>query len=181
MILQYIDSKVFYFINIIQTAFFFSICLFIYSFISYLFSHWFSMFSFCFIFIVLMISIEAWCARIGSWAGRVRLSSKLSGLKMNVSVRHILDILWGISTLLVSAVISVILIVGGVELNPGPPQKDLSSSSDEDLELPKSFDFGATCKSNYVFSSPATPLPTMKYKRRVLVGSKKYPRKFGVT
>ena len=139
------------------------------------------MFSFCFIFIVLMISIEAWCARIGSWAGRVRLSSKLSGLKMNVSVRHILDILWGISTLLVSAVISVILIVGGVELNPGPPQKDLSSSSDEDLELPKSFDFGATCKSNYVFSSPATPLPTMKYKRRVLVGSKKYPRKFGVT
>ena len=127
-----------------------------------------------------MISIEAWRGRIGSWAGRVRLSSLLSGPKMNVSVRHILDILWGISSILVVAVISVILIVGGVELNPGPLRMDLSSSSDEDLELPKGFDFGATCKGNYVFSLPPTSLSKMKYKRRVLVGSKMYPRKFGV-
>ena len=45
--------------------------------------------------------------------------------------------------------------------------------------MPKSIDFGGTSQRNYVFSSPATPLPTIQ-KRRVVVGSEKRPNKFGV-
>ena len=62
----------------------------------------------------------------------MRLSFKAFAPKMNVSVRQIFDILWGISTILVAAVICLILIVGGVEVNPGPPRKHLNSSSVDD-------------------------------------------------
>ena len=124
-----------------------------------------------------MISLEAWRGRIGVWAGRVKLSSMISVPKMDLTLRHTLDILWGISTLLVAAVPVVLLIVGGVEINPGPPRKDLSSSSEEEIEVPKGFDFGGNSKGEYVFSAPLTSIPKMQ-KRRVLVGSKKCPNKF---
>ena len=89
-----------------------------------------------------MISLEAWRGRIGVWAGRVKLFSMIRAPKMDLTLRQTLDILWGISTLLVAAVLVVLLIVGGVEINPGPPRKDLSSSSEEEIEVPKGFDFG---------------------------------------
>ena len=108
----------------------------------------------------------------------MRLSSKAFAPKMNVSVWQIFKILWGISTILVAAVICLLLIVGGVEVNPGLPRKDLISSSEDDLEVQKSIDFGGISQGNYVFSSPATPLHTMQ-KRRVVVGAKKRPNKFG--
>ena len=47
--------------------------------------------------------------------------------------------------------------VGGVEVNLGPPRKDLSSSSEEDIDVPKCFDFGETSQGKYVFSAPITP------------------------
>ena len=108
----------------------------------------------------LMFSLEAWRVRIGVWAGRVRMSSKDSAPKLNISLRQSLDILWGISTRLVAAVISVLLLVGGVELNPGPPRKDLnsSSSSEEEFEVPKCFDFCETSEGKYVFTAPITPI-----------------------
>ena len=124
-----------------------------------------------------MISIEAWRGRIGVWAGRRMLSSKVSAPKINISYRQTFDILWGISTHLVAAVMSILLIVGGVEVNPGPPRKDLTSSSDEEIDVPKTFDFGETAKGIFVFSAPVTPKIRID-KRRVLVGSKKRP-KFG--
>ena len=77
---------------------------------------------------------------------------------MNISVRQALDILWGISTLLVAVVICLLLIVGGVELNPGPPLRDNSSSEDE-LEVPSCFDFAEhNMESKYTFSAPRLPL-----------------------
>ena len=127
-----------------------------------------------------MIPLKAWRGRIGVWAGRVRMSSKVSAAKKNIGLRQSLDILSGISTLLVAAVISGLLLVGGVELNPGPPRKDLNSSysSEEEFEVPKSFDFCETSKGNYVFTAPITPIINLN-KRRVLVGSKKRLNKFG--
>ena len=124
-----------------------------------------------------MISIEAWRGRIGVWEGRVKLSSMISAPKMVLTLRQTLDILWGISTLLVAAVLVVLLIVGGVEINPGTPRKDLSSSSEEEIEVPKGLDFGGNSEDKYVFSAPLTSIPKMQ-KRRVLVGSKKRPNKF---
>ena len=82
-----------------------------------------------------MISMEAFRSRIGVWAGRVKLSSMISAPKMDLTLRQTY-ILWGISTLLVAAVLVVLLIVGGVEINPDPPRKDLISSSEEEIEVP---------------------------------------------
>ena len=71
----------------------------------------------------------------------------------------------------------ILLIVGGVEVNPGTPRKDLTSSSNELIDVPKNFDFGETAKRIYVFSAPVTPKIRID-KRRVLVGSKR-SLKFG--
>ena len=123
-----------------------------------------------------MISIEAWRGRIGGWNGRVKLSSSSSSKKLNFSLVQTLDVLWGISTILVATVITLLLIVGGVEVNPGPPRKDPSTScSEEDIEVPKTFDFGETAQGTFVFTAPVNP---KIMKRRVVVGSRKRP-KFG--
>ena len=105
-----------------------------------------------------MISLEAWRGRIGVWAGRVRLSSKVSAPKMNISVRQPLDILWGISTLLVAAVICLLSIVGGVEVNPGPLRRD-NSNSEDDLEIPLVSILQNIWKVNISFLHPKPPLP----------------------
>ena len=123
-----------------------------------------------------MISIEEWSCRIGGWNGRVKLSSSSSSKKLNFSLVQTLDVLWGISTILVATVITLLLIVGGVEVNPGPPRKDPSTSfSEEDIEVPKTFDFGETAQGTFVFTALVNP---KIMKRRVVVGSRKRP-KFG--
>ena len=70
-----------------------------------------------------MISLEAWRGRIGVWTRRAKLSSNISAPKSNISIEQTWVILWGMPTLLVAAVISVLLIVDGVEVNPGHPPK----------------------------------------------------------
>lgn len=63
------------------------------------------------------ISTEQWRARVGGWAGRGfpsprRAPSKCSGSE------------WPLAALYVAAVIAVILVIGGVEMNPGPVSND---------------------------------------------------------
>ena len=89
----------------------------------------------------MMISLEAWKGRIGV---------------SNWFLVQSLDILWAIFTLLVAAVILVSLIVGGVEVHPGPPRKDLISSSEEDIYVPKCIGFSETSIGKYVFSALIT-------------------------
>ena len=126
-----------------------------------------------------MISLETWRGRIGSWAGRAKLSSTSVGPKFDIYFGESMDIIGGISTSLLVCVIFFLLIVSGVEINPGPPRKDInsSSSSEEEIVVPKGFSFGETAQGNYVFSAPVPPLLDIK-KRRVIVGSKKRPSKF---
>ena len=88
-----------------------------------------------------MITLEAWRGRIGSWAGRVRLSSNLP---RKISKGNFGGNIRGKSTNLIACVIFVLLVVGGIEINPGPPRKDSNSSSEGDIQVPKSFDFGET-------------------------------------
>ena len=95
-----------------------------------------------------MISLEAWRGRIGSWTKRVRLSSNLP---RKILKGIIWDNICGISTNLIACVIFVLLVVGGIEINPGPPRKDSNSSSEEDIQVPKSFDFGETSQGIYMY------------------------------
>ena len=126
----------------------------------------------------IVISLEAWRGGIGVWSGgRVKQSSNVSSPKLNVSQVQSLNILWGIATLLVAAVICMLLIIGGVRVNPGPPRMDFTSSPEEEIDVPKSFDFGDSEKGIFVFSAPVTPKMRIT-KRRVQEGSKKRP-KFG--
>ena len=66
-----------------------------------------------------MISLELYRARVGGWGGRGR--SPLSQSRFRKSHFTVLiDILWRISTRLLATTISALLMIGGVELNPGP-------------------------------------------------------------
>ena len=125
-----------------------------------------------------MISIEAWRGTIGNWAGRARLSPISKGPRFVIPSGLFMDIIWGISTCLIACLIYVLLIVGAIEINPGPPRKDINSSSEDEVEVPESFDFGEDTQGKYVFCAPVTPIQK-KYTRRVLVGSKKRSNKFG--
>ena len=109
-----------------------------------------------------MISFKAWRGRIGVGEGRVMISSKAFAPKMNVSFRQIFDILWDISKILVAAFICLILIVGGVEVIPGPPRKDLNSSFEDDLEVSKSMILEEFL--NVTMSFHLLPLPYLQCK-----------------
>ena len=126
-----------------------------------------------------MISLEAWRGRIGTWAGRAKLSSTSGRPKFDISFGMDSDIFRVISTGLLAVVNYILLIVSGVEINPGPPRKDLNytSSSEEDIEVPKDFEYGETSEGKFAFSAPITPI-ILKEKRRVVVSSKKCPKIF---
>ena len=80
-----------------------------------------------------MISLELYRARIGGWGGRGR--SPLPQSQYRKSPFGIfIDILWRISTRLLATTISALLIIGGVELNPGPGSTTEEEISPMDME-----------------------------------------------
>ena len=66
-----------------------------------------------------MISLELYRARIGGWGGRGRSPLPHSHFRKS-PLSVFIDILWRISTRLLATTISALLMIGGVELNPGP-------------------------------------------------------------
>ena len=66
-----------------------------------------------------MISLELYRARIGGWGGRGRSPLPQSHFRKS-PFSVFIDILWRISTRLLATTISALLMIGGVELNPGP-------------------------------------------------------------
>ena len=84
-----------------------------------------------------MISIELWRARIGGWRGGAKSTPGITNphqifngqLVLNKEVYNVL--LCCMATIL----IGILLIIGGVELNPGPPKKASNSSSDDETVI----------------------------------------------
>ena len=74
-----------------------------------------------------MISIELWRARIGGWRGSAK-SAPAAG-RINP------DLLIYLCKFMAALLITILLIIGGIELNPGPPKKATNSSSDDDMEI----------------------------------------------
>ena len=66
-----------------------------------------------------MILLELYRARIGGWGGRGRFQLLQSQFRKSLFSVFI-DKLWRISTCLLATTISALLIIGGIELNPGP-------------------------------------------------------------
>ena len=80
-----------------------------------------------------MISLELYRARIGGWGGRGR--SPLSQSPFRKSTFSVfIDILWRISTRLLATTISALLMIGGVELNPGPGSTTEEETSPMEIE-----------------------------------------------
>ena len=84
-----------------------------------------------------MISIELWRARIGGWRGGAKSTTGLTNsphqifnqLVLNKEVYNVL------LCCMAATLIGILLIIGGVELNPGPPKKASNSSSDDETVI----------------------------------------------
>ena len=89
-----------------------------------------------------MVSIDLWRARIGGWAGRSSPSAPVperATIQLRIRVQFRMNdyvqlkasgvVQWGISTSVFAVVISILLIIGSVELNPGPVYKNSQSST----------------------------------------------------
>ena len=80
-----------------------------------------------------MISLELYRARIGGWGGRGRSPLPQSHFRKSPFYVFI-DILWRISTRLLATTISALLMIGGVELNPGPGSTTEEEITPMDIE-----------------------------------------------
>ena len=89
-----------------------------------------------------MVSIDLWRVRIGGWAGRSSPSAPVperATIQLRIRVQFRMNeyvqlkasgvVQWGISTSVFAVVISILLIIGSVELNPGPVYKNSQSST----------------------------------------------------
>ena len=74
-----------------------------------------------------MISLDLWRSRIGGWRGHAK-SQFLHPPFRKSNLSMFICLLWRITTCLSAITISVLLTIGGVEINPGP-----GSTSDEEV------------------------------------------------
>ena len=74
-----------------------------------------------------MISLDLWRSRIGGWRGHAKSQFFPSHFRKS-NLSSFICLLWRITTCLSAITISVLLIIGGVEINPGP-----GSTSDEEI------------------------------------------------
>ena len=105
-----------------------------------------------------MISIELYSARISGWGGRAR--SQLPHSIMTKSTICI-DILWCISTRLEANTISALLMIGGIEINPGPgspTKEEICPMEIEECSQPDVFTFSSQTVQRTPISSQVVPL-----------------------
>ena len=74
-----------------------------------------------------MISLDLWRSRIGGWRGHAK-SQFLPPHFRKSYLSSFICLLWRITTCLSAITISILLIIGGVEINPGP-----GSTTDEEI------------------------------------------------
>ena len=80
-----------------------------------------------------MISLELWRSRIGGWGGKGRLPRACDETHNFYPITKQADPILALSCCLLLVVIRMLLVIGGVELNPGPTGGDPNASSSEDF------------------------------------------------
>ena len=100
-----------------------------------------------------MISLELWRARIGGWGSRKNLSSESSSTPpTNCSTSHFFcDALRGITICLLASVITILLVIGGIEMNPGPPKKIIVEDPSQEKNLPITLPSSDMCDKVFHF------------------------------
>ena len=102
-----------------------------------------------------MISLELWRARIGGWGSRKNLSSESSYTPpTNCSTSHFFcDALRGITICLLASVITILLVIGGIEMNPGPPKKIIVEDPSQEKNLPITLPSSEMCDNVFHFKN----------------------------
>ena len=108
-----------------------------------------------------MISLDLWRSRIGGWRGHAK--SQFLPPHYRKSTLSMFCLLWRITTCLSAITISVLLIIGGIEINPGP-----RSTSDEEISpmeiedsLHDTFDFSSETLQRTPISSQVVPMTSL--------------------
>ena len=109
-----------------------------------------------------MISNELYRARISGWGGRARFP-----LPQCPAIRKsaiCIDILWRISTRLQANTISALLMIGGIEINPGPgstTEEEICPMEIEECSHPDVFTFSSQTVQHTPISSQVVPLDAL--------------------
>ena len=109
-----------------------------------------------------MISLDLWRSRIGGWRGHAK-SQFLPPHYRKSNLSKLICLLWRITTCLSAITISVLLIIGGIEINPGP-----GSTSDEEISpmeiddsLHDTLDFSSETIQRTPISSQVVPITSL--------------------
>ena len=105
-----------------------------------------------------MISIELYRARISGWGGHARYPLPQSHIRKS-TLR--IGVLWRISTRLQANTISALLMIGGIEINPGPgstTEEEISFMEIDDCSQPDVFPLSSQTVQRTPISSQVVPV-----------------------
>ena len=111
-----------------------------------------------------MISIELWRARIGNWGSRKVRNS-------NPTPTQLVDT-FGISITLITCVIFMLLVIGGIELNPGPRDQDKEVRSEFSINVPDDFEFVGPSEAPVQFIASTSMCERVKAPKKYHFGKK---------
>ena len=108
-----------------------------------------------------MISLDLWRSRIGGWRGHAK--SQFLPPHYRKYTLSIFCLLWRITTCLSAITISVLLLIGGIELNPGPGSTSGEEISPMEIEdsLHDTFDFSSETLQRTPISSQVVPMTSL--------------------
>ena len=110
-----------------------------------------------------MISFDLWRSRIGGWRGHAKFQFLPPPHYRKSNLSKFICLLWRITTCLSAITISVLLIIGGIEIHPGP-----GSTSDEEISpmeiedsLHDKLDFSSETLQRTPISSQVVPMTSL--------------------
>ena len=108
-----------------------------------------------------MISLDLWRSRIGGWRGHAK--SQFLPPHYRKSTLSMFCLLWRITTCLSAITISVLLLIGGIELNPGPGSTSGDEISPMEIEdsIHDTFDFSSETIQGTPISSQVVPMTSL--------------------
>ena len=108
-----------------------------------------------------MISLDLWRSRIGGWRGHAK--SQFLPPLYRKSTLSMFCLLWRITTCLSAITISVLILIGGIELNPGPGSTSGEEISPMEIEdsIHDTFDFSSETLQRIPISSQVVPMTSL--------------------